>query len=904
MDISGYYDLATKRFTSALDDNSSVSIPQLVAGEDITVRAKFRTTREGAIDEIKPTVVAMRATLGQVDWPPLVGKIKLTVDGDEFEDAITFDTLADTNPFEAELKEALESLDGITDVSVTKQFSSYLVVFEDDPTIERNVEVTFNTLFPSAFLRVRSFIRSGQYHYELRPIKAPVGHTNTFSLGVGPLPTITVLREGGTAEDTSWSEIQKLTIPPSFIGTFRMKRGEMRTDPLSRDSTLEEITASIEAIKDPGGVWGTSVPIDNTVYIEFGGDMTGIDQDSIEIEIFDQPPPEHVVSFTTKTRGMADLMMEFDRAALVLEVYALLTDLENEEDNRWHCILRAPVAVNEAVDWDELATAPEIDWLNPPTLLRTRVFSPSQVSNGQLHYTETIGDESGTSFEITHGLDTPFVDVIILENQTPGAKKVEGVDYTWTRDNDDQVTINWLTGVPSNDEFTVTILALAQTSFFDPHTHTFEDVDGLVEWMSSVENRFSMLLANTAIGASKDAAIGGAEAARWALPDIFELYPSRVQPERPGDGILANVDLNQEDEEGVKIINRGKGLLPAVHNASVLTLPVPVPAAAAGYVGNVYQNQTSGNITIGGGYGLRTQTLKPGEHVACDGRIWYPVVSHGRWQTQAFDTDFSEEPLRIRFTDELAEQLAAGRAVEVSSTGTLPTGLSSGTTYYVRNPDYAARTCSLALTPNGEPIELSGNGTGTHTILTENNITWYPRHFERVFATISVNDKQLRPSKDFYVGFGFEAVLLRNNVDAQLAVMVEIGEARKEDTDGREGDNLEEIVWRRVPALDQVIVLSAITTTHKFGFKISRRISNGIEKMLCNSMIYGAEEFGAVPPRTANFLLRISMGKFDTSNGESDSRGLLMFSGFKIGNPDDESTNAVGSYEMGAAYVR
>src|SRR5690606_23615793 len=101
----------------------------------------------------------------------------------------------------------------------------------------------------------------------------------------------------------------------------------------------------------------------------------------------------------------------------------------------------------------------------------TRVFSPSQVSNGQLHYTETIGDESGTSFEITHGLDTSFVDVIILENQTPGAKKIEGVDYTWTRDNDNQVTINWLTGVPGNDEFTVTILALAQTSFFDPHTH-------------------------------------------------------------------------------------------------------------------------------------------------------------------------------------------------------------------------------------------------------------------------------------------------------------------------------------------------------------------------------------------------------------------------------------------------
>lgn len=906
MDFSGYYDIATKRFTATLNGDASFNLPVLVAGEDATIRVKFKQSRDGGVEEINPEVVAMKAMIGQVDARPVSGLIKLEVDGEEFDTAILYDPedADDDTKFEVVLKEALEELSSIAAVTVSKKFDSYILVFDDDSTIPREINVTFNTLFPSSFLHIRGYVRSGRYEYELRAVKAPVGYANTFSLGTGPLPEFTRLREGGANEVGAWREVQALYVPPSFTGTFRIKRGEMYSDPLSRSSTLEDYIEAIEPLKDPGGEWEVTLPVDNTIYFYFGGDMEGQTFALMEAPLFQAPAAENVISFTTKTRAMAEVMMEVDNAVLSLEVYALLKDLEDPTKEKWHCVLRRNVGVLESVDWDGLSVAPEIDWLNPPTLIRNRVFAPGQVSNGQIHYHETLGDGMLTTFEVTHGLDTPFVDVIIVENQEPGAKMVEGVNYNWTRDNSDQVTITWLTGTPTADQYTVTVLGLAQTSFFDAHGHTIEDIEGLSEWISTVENRFAMLLGTTGLGASKEVPLNAPEVARWELPMIFELYPSRLQPSAPGDGRLASVDLNEEGENGKKIINRGRGLLPAVHNAVVGSLPIPVPNAGPAYVGNVYQNNSPNPVSLGGGYGLKTQTLAPGGYAACDGRIWYPVVPHGRWQPQAFSVDYEANANKLTFTNALAEMLAEGSAVEVASTGTLPAGLSSGTTYYVRQPDFAARTCMLALTPGGAAIELTTNGTGTHSMLVEANITYYPVHFEKNFAVITVNEKQLRPSKDLYIGFAFEAILLRNNVDAQLAVMVEIGEARKTDTDGRENDNLEEIVWRRVAALEQVVVLSALSTTHKFGLRVSRRVVNGVEKISAMRMVYGSEEFDVVPPRTANFLVRLSMGKFDTSDGSSDPRGLLMFSGLKIDKEDGSPQDAIGAYEMGAAYIK
>lgn len=63
--------------------------------------------------------------------------------------------------------------------------------------------------------------------------------------------------------------------------------------------------------------------------------------------------------------------------------------------------------------------------------------------------------------------------------------------------------------------------------------------------------------------------------------------------------------------------------------------------------------------------------------------------------------------------------LPAGTPVVLTTTGTLPTGLSPNTTYYVAaSPAPATNTFSLAATPGGAAINTTGAGTGTHTAVT------------------------------------------------------------------------------------------------------------------------------------------------------------------------------------------
>jgi microcystin-dependent protein len=55
-------------------------------------------------------------------------------------------------------------------------------------------------------------------------------------------------------------------------------------------------------------------------------------------------------------------------------------------------------------------------------------------------------------------------------------------------------------------------------------------------------------------------------------------------------------------------------------------------------------------------------------------------------------------------------------SVKVSTTGTLPGGLSSATTYFIVQADVTAETCKLSTSVGGSPVDISSTGTGTHTM--------------------------------------------------------------------------------------------------------------------------------------------------------------------------------------------
>lgn len=60
--------------------------------------------------------------------------------------------------------------------------------------------------------------------------------------------------------------------------------------------------------------------------------------------------------------------------------------------------------------------------------------------------------------------------------------------------------------------------------------------------------------------------------------------------------------------------------------------------------------------------------------------------------------------------------LTVGSPVVFATTGTLPTGLTAGTTYYVIAAGFTATTFSVAATPGGAGIQTTLAGSGTHTV--------------------------------------------------------------------------------------------------------------------------------------------------------------------------------------------
>ena len=141
-----------------------------------------------------------------------------------------------------------------------------------------------------------------------------------------------------------------------------------------------------------------------------------------------------------------------------------------------------------------------------------------------------------------------------------------------------------------------------------------------------------------------------AAAMEFALPSWAELYPGRATaPQNLEDLDAASVPGSYSDYAArtkAAALPRPGGLLPAVHDATVENLTLPLPTAGAPYTGNIYLNASGADVTLPGGMGRRGSTLKAGGHVACDGRLWYRVAREGT-STSYHPTDFDRELLML-----------------------------------------------------------------------------------------------------------------------------------------------------------------------------------------------------------------------------------------------------------------
>ena len=87
---------------------------------------------------------------------------------------------------------------------------------------------------------------------------------------------------------------------------------------------------------------------------------------------------------------------------------------------------------------------------------------------------------------------------------------------------------------------------------------------------------------------------------------------------------------------------------------------------------------------------------------------------------------------------------ANGTVVKFSTTGTLPTGITAGTKYFVKNA--TATTFNIALTPTGASINTSSAGSGTHTATFPGQVAYFTTSIG--LPTVSV----LFPNHGLFVG--------------------------------------------------------------------------------------------------------------------------------------------------------
>ncbi|WP_038168577.1 hypothetical protein [Verrucomicrobium sp. BvORR106] len=638
-----YADLTRRILSSDLSGSSAFSFPSLVQGDTLTIGLRFAQNVGGSPIEVSRNVQSLRAVIGKLDARPERGSFQLTIGPDAASPANTTATLQHNETAKA-VQDAINALPDIVaeygSATVTTHAGSWIVKFGAG-TVEVEIAATANDLFPISFCRVRAYANhDAEWLHEVRLIQAPVALTDTSERIVPPPPKITRLQAGGFNGTSAWNEVQKLFVPPQFVGTFQIRRGYAKSTLLSLADGPEETAEAIKALADEDGEFLVTNPTNYAMHIEFKGSMAATEQDLLTVEVYDAPEGDLTFSLPLDSWELATVLRasKDGEVKLPFEISAELADEADADTFRPVKLYRGEVKIKRELGFDEIAVAKHVDWLRGPKRRDYIPFSLSQVITGTQHHSSALGDGVATSFTVEHGLETESLHVTLRENSSNLPALVHGTDYTWTPNDADSLTVTMLTGNPrASGSVACLISSAGPKSAFQDHGHTIPQVYLLRQELDALGSRIEVLEDLIPSGAAE---VTNKEQegviAEWPLPPIFEVFPSRTAIKGAS---LATVDLPLSLRPG--------GLYPAIHDATVenvSSLPSTFPVPSATYKGKVYTNNTGANVLAPGGMGTRSMNVKPGEFVGCDGRAWYRVAKYAPTsQTTFYPTAFERE---------------------------------------------------------------------------------------------------------------------------------------------------------------------------------------------------------------------------------------------------------------------
>lgn len=253
--------------------------------------------------------------------------------------------------------------------------ATFVVVFAGE-TAYTTITARRNRLGPITLAEILYETSDEEKRALIRLKQTPVAFVDTFEAVLPSPPAVSTLRNGGESGGATWNEVQKLYVPPQFRGTFVLKRngGLLQSGPLTEASDADAIQAALDSIVDDGGEFIVSeLDGQNAVEIEFSGDMGGINQDLIEVEVIDNPPGDSTLRLTLDRPELAAALRGNTKGDLKLpiEIEATFENLANDELEdivTWH----GEVTILPEVTLPELAEAAPIEWLRPPSPVNYR----------------------------------------------------------------------------------------------------------------------------------------------------------------------------------------------------------------------------------------------------------------------------------------------------------------------------------------------------------------------------------------------------------------------------------------------------------------------------------------------------------------------------------------------------
>lgn len=646
-DLAPHVDLYNRKLTDSTGAN--FVFPQTAVGDRLQLALRFLRHSTDGVSTTDLGLRGIKASIGATLQPPSGGGAKLRFGnsgGDpETTEAVAYNASADT------LKTALTGVSGdwTPEEVVLADTACWLVRFTEQTGASPLQVGTVNTLTPKSLARVRAYLFNGVWWHEVRFIQAPLAFTSVYERILPPPPSVLEVRAGGSdssSDDIIVNELQELTVPANFRGTYDLAWGGRRTVLLGIQDGPDTIATALNAMWTDGQTrFNVTNPDVDKALIEFIGPLGDLPQALIVATVKSNPAGTPTLELDLNTAEMASAMRvaaSLDKSTLLLST-TLEIELEyvpEGEDPDDDTVASQFLTVQQAIKivrdqiYPELETVAPIDWLRKPVAVDYVPFDPNQVVTGQQYYLRALGNGSLNTFVVAHNRNSSALLVAVRENIS-GGRLLDPTEYAVVFDDDNQLTITVGGPPPATGALQLIIACPLVASALRTHTHSIAQVTGLQTIIDDLTARILVLEAYIPTGALVNPAISSGVQASIDIPDFYLVFPN--------SRLAANFDpftLLNATAATLAALPRPPGLLPAIHAASVTTFSTTLPGSPS--VGTVYQNTGGTTILLPGAIGRRGTSLLANGFAGWDGRAWYRLT-HAGTSTSYFPTDFEQE---------------------------------------------------------------------------------------------------------------------------------------------------------------------------------------------------------------------------------------------------------------------